>query len=224
MVQSKKIYYKIQLCTYISKGNCDLDSNLRTLTGRRRWIHWAIVATLFKNGPILAPFCLFSSFQQTNITYFTTNQCEKCPYSMQYRDSNPQPFKHEFPPIATRLPPYGGHPPNWNFLSLIKFSPFEDFPSPAQFPFNYQFPASFLYPDALSSSWLSGLMWLTAAQQQKWKFVGDEKFFTFQRKNERKWNNFQIFRSTKRVKFGSWNWRLFLSFETFLKKGRKEII
>ena len=53
-------------------------------------------------------FVYFLSFQ-TNNTIFTTNQCEKMssPSSIRYRDSNPQPLEHEFPPITTRpgLPP-----------------------------------------------------------------------------------------------------------------------
>ena len=51
-------------------------------------------------------FVYFWSFQ-TNITIFATNQCEKCPSSIQCQDSNPQPLKHELSPITTRpgLPP-----------------------------------------------------------------------------------------------------------------------
>ena len=41
----------------------------------------------FLNGPSLASFCSFSSFQ-TNNTTFTTNQFKKCPSSMQCWDSN----------------------------------------------------------------------------------------------------------------------------------------
>ena len=46
-------------------------------------------------------FCLFSVFVKKK------NQCEKCPFSIQYQDSNPQPFKHESTNITTRpgLPP-----------------------------------------------------------------------------------------------------------------------
>ena len=47
-------------------------------------------------------FNLFSSFQ-THITIFTTNKCEKCTSSIQYRDSNSQPLEHESHPITTRL-------------------------------------------------------------------------------------------------------------------------
>ena len=46
-------------------------------------------------------FCLFSVFLKKK------NQCEKCPFSIQYQDSNPQPLKHESTNITTRpgLPP-----------------------------------------------------------------------------------------------------------------------
>ena len=43
-------------------------------------------------------FRLFSSFQ-TNITIFTKNKCEKCPFSIRCWDSNPQPLELESPPI-----------------------------------------------------------------------------------------------------------------------------
>ena len=48
-------------------------------------------------------FVYFWSFQ-TNNTIFTANQCEKmsCPSSILCRDSNPQPFERESPPITTR--------------------------------------------------------------------------------------------------------------------------
>ena len=43
----------------------------------------------------------FRSFQANN-TIFTTNQCEKCPSSIWYRDLKPRPLKHESSPITTR--------------------------------------------------------------------------------------------------------------------------
>ena len=51
-------------------------------------------------------FIYFQSFQ-SNITIFTTNQCEKCPSSIGHRDSNSQPSDYEIPPLTTRpgLPP-----------------------------------------------------------------------------------------------------------------------
>ena len=55
-----------------------------------------------KNGPTPPLFCLFSSFQ-ANITILTTNKCEKCSSSIRCWDSNPQPLKHESPPM-TRAP------------------------------------------------------------------------------------------------------------------------
>ena len=45
-------------------------------------------------------FVYFRSFQSNN-TFLTTNQCDKCPSSIRHRDSNPQPFKRELSPITT---------------------------------------------------------------------------------------------------------------------------
>ena len=45
---------------------------------------------LKKNGPTPASF-------STSITIHTTNKCEKCPSSIQRRDSNSQPSDHESP-------------------------------------------------------------------------------------------------------------------------------
>ena len=46
-------------------------------------------------------FHLFSSFL-TNITIFITIKCDKCPSSIQCRDSNQRPSEYEFLPKATR--------------------------------------------------------------------------------------------------------------------------
>ena len=48
-------------------------------------------------------FAYFWSFQ-TNITIFTTNQCEhiSCPSSILHQNSNQQPLKHELSPITTK--------------------------------------------------------------------------------------------------------------------------
>ena len=54
----------------------------------------------FKMGHPRLFFVLFSCFQ-TNITIFTTNQCEKCPSSVGCWNSNPLPLEHESPPITT---------------------------------------------------------------------------------------------------------------------------
>ena len=43
-------------------------------------------------------FHLFSCFQ----SIFTTNIYEKCPSSIQCRDSNSRPLEHESPPVTTR--------------------------------------------------------------------------------------------------------------------------
>ena len=56
----------------------------------------------------LASFSFILGLSQANInTIFATNQCEKCPSSMQCRDSNPQPSFCNSHPIDTRpgLPP-----------------------------------------------------------------------------------------------------------------------
>ena len=66
-------------------------------------------------------FVYFWSFHTTN-TIFSTNQCEKCPSSIQHWDSNPWPFKHESSPITTRpgLPPCE---PLFYFLVFSQSSP-----------------------------------------------------------------------------------------------------
>ena len=50
---------------------------------------------------------LFFVYFQTNITIFTANKCEKCPFSIRCWDSNPWPSVYDSPPITTRpgLPP-----------------------------------------------------------------------------------------------------------------------
>ena len=52
-------------------------------------------------------FVYFQSFH-SNITIFTTNQCEKCPSSIRHWALNSQPSDYQSPPLATRpeLPPY----------------------------------------------------------------------------------------------------------------------
>ena len=58
---------------------------------------------IFLNGPTpFSFFVYFQSFQTYINTIFTTNQCEKCPSSIQYWDSNPRPLEHESSPITTR--------------------------------------------------------------------------------------------------------------------------
>ena len=44
---------------------------------------------------------------QTHYKFYNKYICEKCPSSIQCRDSNSQPLEHESPPITTRpgLPP-----------------------------------------------------------------------------------------------------------------------
>ena len=50
---------------------------------------------------------LLVSFKQTALHFLQQMYAKKCPSSLQCRDSNPRPSKHEFPPITTRpgLPP-----------------------------------------------------------------------------------------------------------------------
>ena len=52
-----------------------------------------------KNGPSPASFPFIFRLFQTN---FTTNYCEKCPSSISWWDSNPQPSDREPHPITTR--------------------------------------------------------------------------------------------------------------------------
>ena len=73
---------------------------------------------LFQNGPTPATFSFFRSFQ-TNNTIFTTNQCEKCPFSMRRHDLNPQPFEHESSPITTRPGLLPSHVSATVFLSFL---------------------------------------------------------------------------------------------------------
>ena len=77
----------------------------------------------FWNGPTLAYFCLFSLFS-TNSTIFTTNQCQSmsCPSSVQCRNSNPWPLKHELSPVTTRP----GLLPNQKLISILKLIFFVD--------------------------------------------------------------------------------------------------
>ena len=51
----------------------------------------------------MASFIVYFRSVQTNvITIFITNICEKCPSSIQCRDSNPRPSEDEYPPITIR--------------------------------------------------------------------------------------------------------------------------
>ena len=64
-------------------------------------------------------FCLFLSFQ-TNITIFTTNKCEKWPFStLRCWNSNPRPSYHESPPITTR--PEANVPLCCRLISILSF-------------------------------------------------------------------------------------------------------
>ena len=62
-----------------------------------------IAYCFFKMGqPLDSFFVYFWSFQTNIITIFTTNMCEKCPFSMRCWDLNLRPLQHEPPPITTR--------------------------------------------------------------------------------------------------------------------------
>ena len=65
-----------------------------------RWIDNERLTYVRTNSRTL--FFIFSVFLKTKITIFTTNQCEKCPYTLWCWDSNPRPSEHESPPITTR--------------------------------------------------------------------------------------------------------------------------
>ena len=60
---------------------------------------------------------LFFAFQTNIITIFTTNICEKCPFSVQCRDLNTQPSEQESPSITTRP----GRPPWDSFPLFLSF-------------------------------------------------------------------------------------------------------
>ena len=50
---------------------------------------------------------IFGLFKQTSLQFLHLIYVKKCPSSIQYQDSNPQPLEHESPPVTTRpgLPP-----------------------------------------------------------------------------------------------------------------------
>ena len=60
-----------------------------------------------KNGPSPASFSFHFHLFPTNVTFFTTNECEKMSIQYMGYDSNPRSSEHESPPISTRpgLPP-----------------------------------------------------------------------------------------------------------------------
>ena len=70
--------------------------------------------SIFKNGQFPASFIVYFRSFQANITIFTTIYGKKCPSSIRYRDSNPQPLECESPPITNQ----GSRP---IFLSLYIF-------------------------------------------------------------------------------------------------------
>ena len=63
-------------------------------------ISFTFLKIIFLNGPS-RPLFRLSSFQ-ASITIFTTNKCEKYPFSIRCRDLHPPPSEHESPPITTR--------------------------------------------------------------------------------------------------------------------------
>ena len=60
----------------------------------------------------------FIYFRLFKETIFTTNKCEKCPFSLRCWDSNPWHLKHESPPTTTRP----GLPSGDEYSSLLLFS------------------------------------------------------------------------------------------------------
>ena len=82
-----KLFFKFTLNVFSLKNG---PTKLQ-FRGEYRLFKWAIP------GLLLVYFRLF----QTNITIFTTNNCEKCPSSKWCWDSNPQPFEHVSSPITT---------------------------------------------------------------------------------------------------------------------------
>ena len=79
------------------------------------WLHWALATSplcqfllvfLLRMGQPQALFQLFLVFSIKQYN-FTTNQCEKCPYSIRHRDLNSQSSEYESLPLTNRpeLPP-----------------------------------------------------------------------------------------------------------------------
>ena len=109
----------------LDEDNCDMAVDLKCHEFGQYLIISLIIWTVlihsvnFMNQPMIPffkkmghprpLFRLFSSFQ-TNITFLTTNICEKMlwPSSKWRRYSNPRPLEHNSPPITTRpgLLPY----------------------------------------------------------------------------------------------------------------------
>ena len=60
-----------------------------------------------RNGSTPASFSFILSHLQANNAIFTTNKCEKCPFSLWRWESNPQPLEHKSSHITTSpgLPP-----------------------------------------------------------------------------------------------------------------------
>ena len=93
-----------QLCHNYHHMICFFDENngfIKNTLSSFLFLSFSDQSNCFLNWPSSASFRLFSSFQ-TNNTLFTTNQCKKCPSSIQHPDSNPWPLKHELTLITTR--------------------------------------------------------------------------------------------------------------------------
>ena len=88
-----------------------LPANKEKVRTLKSCLHFATITRptnpFFEMGHRRPLFRWFSSFQ-TNNNFFTTNKCEKYPFSIWCWDSNPWPMEHKSPPITTRpgLPPY----------------------------------------------------------------------------------------------------------------------
>ena len=87
---------------------CEIDLCHTRLTDYCFLVHACYV--FLKKWATRPFFVYFRLFKQT-LQNFTSNICEKCPSSIQYRDLNPQPSVHESSPITTRpgLPPLSMH-------------------------------------------------------------------------------------------------------------------
>ena len=97
-------------------------------------------------------FVYFWSFQTNIITIFTTNKCEKCPSSIQCRDSNPRPPEREPLPITTRP----GLPPSWkNFTTRSRQGKFH--PSRESYIFKQQH--TFYWDSSMHMGLANGMQW-----------------------------------------------------------------
>ena len=108
--------YKFQMATARVRSHVMENFSDKTIkrkvsnnSGRNdRMLMWKLICFFFKkNGSTPASFSFILSHFQANNTIFTTNKCEKCPFSFWRWESNPQWLEHKSSHITTSpgLPP-----------------------------------------------------------------------------------------------------------------------